>query len=266
MRSNTGGQQQTVLSETNEEKSTTHFSCPFTKAEYSKRAPTGLEPAHATAVNLSHHLLASDLIAATLSRIEPNYDTIVIIGPNHHGLGNYQAITSYGKWETPFGEIEPNYDVLNSLTQNGVRTFEDVFTVEHSICSLTSFVKLYFPGAKIVPIVLNTNTSGETERSIADTLSKNCRNCLLIASVDFSHEVSEEKAKQNDLVSAEILTKLDIASANKIVSDSEPALVTEMYYLKSKGVPKGWLVYNSNSNEVSEQDLPTVTSYLFLMF
>lgn len=258
-----------VLSQsTNNQNETIHTSCPYTTAEFPPRLNKNSgKLSNATAVNISHHLLASNIIADTLAKITPDYSTVIIIGPNHRGIGSYEAVTSYANWSTPFGKIKPDYKLLNLLSQSGaVHINEDIFSVEHSVCALTSFVKEYFPNATIVPIVLNANTSDKTSQIIASALAQNCKDCLLITSTDFSHEVSAKVAKQNDSTTANILLNLELENIDKTISDSKPTLKTLLYYLKDKSVTKGNLIHSTNSNEVSNQKLPTVTSYLTIIY
>ena len=244
-----------------------HFSCPYTTAEYPPRQTINRSLIKAKAVNISHHLLARDMIADTLNRISPDYKTVIIIGPNHRELGADSAVTSWSKWHTPFGVIEPDSVLLHQLVSNNiVRVHEDIFTVEHSVCGLVSFVKRYFPGATVVPIVLKANSPSEKNQQLGTYLSQTCTDCLLITSVDFSHNVSVEQASVNDIRSSRILTKLEKDHIDQIVADSRPTLETLMYYLKDQNVSSGELIHMSDSNKVSNQNLPTVTSYLTIIY
>lgn len=246
---------------------TAHISCPYTTGEYTPRQPMTTPLRKAKAVTVSHHLLARDIIVDTLSRISPEYKTVIVMGPNHRELGTHPVVVSVRAWSTPFGMIRPDVSLLRTMVdQNMTHIDEDIFSVEHSVCALVSFVKRYFPDAAIVPIVLKGNTSSDTTQKLAELLARECDDCLLITSVDFSHAVSAAQATKNDLLSAHILGTVDIGKGNQIVADSLPTLETLMYYLKQKRVTYGELIHMSNSNEVSSQNLPTVTSYLTLVY
>lgn len=246
---------------------TVHISCPYTTGEYPPRQPRNTPLMKAKAVNVPHHLLARDIIADMLNRISPEYTTVIILGPNHRELGMHPVVVSEGVWNTPFGMIQPDSSLLRTMVdQTMTHVDEDIFSVEHSVCALVSFVKRYFPNAAIAPIVLKGNTSSDTAQKLGELLARECEGCLLITSVDFSHAVSAAQATKNDLLSSHILRTIDIDNGNQIVADSLPTLETLMHYLKNIGVTRGEVVHMSNSNEVSSQNLPTVTSYLTIVY
>lgn len=246
---------------------TVHISCPYTIGEYPPRQPYAAPHLKAKAVNVPHHLLARDVIADTLNRISPEYKTVIVLGPNHRELGMHPAVVSLGVWNTPFGMIRPNSSLLRTMVDKTMaHVDEDIFSVEHSVCALVSFVKRYFPHATIVPIVLKGNASSDTTQQLGALLARECDDCLFMTSVDFSHAVSAEQATKNDLLSSHILRTVDSDNRDQIISDSLPTLETLMHYLKQKGVTRGEVMHMSNSNEVSNQNLPTVTSYLTIVY
>ncbi|MDD5032224.1 MAG: AmmeMemoRadiSam system protein B, partial [Patescibacteria group bacterium] len=56
---------------------------------------------------IPHHLLAADLIAEFFYNLRgKNYDTVILLGPNHFDSGNYSMITSGYDWQTPYGHLE----------------------------------------------------------------------------------------------------------------------------------------------------------------
>lgn len=261
-------EQTNILSHAEENNfNTVHISCPYTTGEYPPRQPSNIPLIKAKAVNVSHHLLARDLIVDTLNRISPEYKTVIVMGPNHRELGIYPVAVSVRAWTTPFGMIQPDSSLLHKMVdQNVSQVDEDIFSVEHSVCGLVSYVKQYFPDAMIVPIVLKSNAPSETNQKLGEQLARECDDCLLITSVDFSHSVSAEQATENDLISSQILERLNLDNIHQITADSIPTLETLMYYLKNKGVTSGEHIHLSNSNEVSNQNLPTVTSYLTIAY
>lgn len=65
---------------------------------------------------VNHHLLAPDLIAETLAASATDeLKTVVLISPNHFFAGQGQAIISEYDWQTPYGILEANKDVISRL-------------------------------------------------------------------------------------------------------------------------------------------------------
>jgi len=198
-----------------------HLSCPFTKTVYETQPADNPNEIPASAAIVSHHLLARELIGETLSKIKGNYRTIMLIGPNHKNIGQTDIQTTPGFWKTKFGDIPADSVLINNLIGNKLAEAEkNSFNTEHSVCSLVSFVKIYFPNSKITPLILKGRTSIEKSRVLGEFLAQNCDNCLLLASIDFSHDTAPQQAKENDAKSVGILENLEENNINNIICDS----------------------------------------------
>lgn len=244
-----------------------HLACPFSKDVYQWATCATLKKQKALGVIVSHHILARDLIMQGLANIEGNFKTVLLIGPNHENIGKADIQTSKALWKTKFGDIAPNKELITKLQEEGLAGIEeDSFNTEHSVCGLVSFLKIYFPQAQIVPLILKGNLPKDRIEKLASFLSDNCSNCLIVGSVDFSHEVTAQQAEKNDNLSAEILTDMDIEKVNQVVSDSKPTLMTMLFYLKEKGVRNGILINQSDSSKITGNNFATVTSYLTVIY
>ncbi len=245
----------------------THVACPFTKGVYEKEGLSQKEKISIRGLIIPHHLLARDLIINALAMVSPKAKTIILIGPNHQNYGKADLQVSAGEWQTQFGILEPDSLLINKINKQGLASIEeDNFDTEHSICGLVSFLKIYFPPAKIVPVIVKSGTTKEEVNNLADFLSKNCMDCLMVASVDFSHEETHKKAQENDTISTGILERLDIGNINKVTVDSPPTLSILLNYLKKVGVKEGKLIETSDSFLISGQSPQSITSYITMMF
>jgi len=209
------------------------------------------------------------MINETLGKMISDYQTIILIGPNHFNSGRENIQTSNLDWKTKFGNLSADQSLIKTLIENKYADLNtDNFNSEHSVCGLVSFLKIHFPESKVIPLILKANVSKKEAKNLGQFLAQNCQDCLLLASIDFSHEVSPQQAQINDAKSIKILEKLDEESLDQITSDSLPSLQVLFSYLQesSKGRSasgrKGELITNSNSNQISLQNLPTVTSYI----
>ncbi len=238
-----------------------HFACPYQSAFYNSDPNAPLSYTHSPAAIVSHHLLAGDLINSTLSKLDPGYDTVILVGPNHRNIGKYPIQTSAYAWKTVFGTIEPDPELINKIKDlNNIGVLEDYFNLEHSVCGLVTFVKKYFPQAKIVPIILRSDARQEDVLAIANKLSGSCSNCLVIASTDFSHEVPDAQATKNDQLSMEILRERDFDNISEITSDCNQCFWFLSGFLHEND--KFFVDDSSNSFKLSGEHKESVTSYI----
>ena len=261
---------QSILNSTdlivNWEQTKYHLACPYDYSIYNSDSDHSRR-IHATAVIVPHHLLAKKLITNSLESIGNDYQTVILMGPNHRNFGQQPVQASKYNWLTKFGLIKPETHLIDDLLQlDYARDDEETFDTEHSICALVSFIKFYFPQAKLVPLVLKSNFGSQKAEELGKFLFASCPNCLFIASLDFSHEVNSLQADANDQKSSEILINLDESRLNEVIVDSLQSIQVLMSYLKAQKVEKGLLLERSNSAKISGGDGEKVTSYITIVY
>lgn len=220
---------------------------------------------------IPHHLLASHLIAEFFEGLEQfnQPEVVVLIGPNHKEVGNCNILTSRAQWITPYGNLEPDTEIISTLEKAGIlRVEEKAFAAEHSISAEVSFIKSSFPRAKLVPIILKTRVNEKEAQQLAQTLFEIIpEKSLVLASVDFAHEVTSEEADQLDAHSIAILQSFDFPKIYEMTVDSKPTIRTLLDYLNQKGATESMLLKNSNAARVvSDLSIPEVTSYITMYF
>jgi AmmeMemoRadiSam system protein B len=249
------------------QRETYHLACPYSGSVYLSEKSQMEQKVKAQALIVSHHLLAKDLINQALETTTQDYSTVILAGPNHFDLGEAMIQTTEGDWKTKFGNLQANQELIDKLIQNNLVAINpDNFNTEHSVCGLVSFIRKQFPLATIVPLILKSNTSPTQSQAVGQFLAQNCQDCLLLISLDFSHEVAEAQAQINDQKSMTILSQLKEEQLDEVICDSLPSLRLLFSYLKTKGISRGKLINQSNSNQISSQNLPTVTSYITIIF
>ena len=215
---------------------------------------------------IPHHLLAADLVAEFFYNLQgKDYETVVLIGPNHFNAGEADFITSSYNWQTPYGVLECDEDILRELVQTReVKIEEDALKNEHSINSEVAFIKKIFPKSKFAPIILKPNVTGGQAAILADKLaelSKN-KNILVLASVDFSHYKDNLTAQKNDRISLKAISDFDYNAIYDLDIDSPAAIYALLKFSESKGAGFSFL-NNSNSALLTNQlDLESTTSYV----
>lgn len=213
-----------------------------------------------------HHILAAKYTAGLFNRLRNQpIETVVIIGPNHFNAGSGQILISAWPFQTPYGVVDPDLDVINNLIKSGLVTNdEQPFRREHSISVPVSFIKKFFPRAKIVPIIIMGNTTEELAEQIGIKLAKYLpENSLVVASCDFAHHVDNLTAIEYDKRSIEILNEFDVGKIYNMEVDSPASIYSLVAYLKQKESEKFILADNINAAEIlNDYAYDDVTSYV----
>lgn len=146
------------------------------------------------------------------------FDTVVIINPNHTGLGHEIAFDSNHGWETPLGVVSLDVEFGESL---GVDFSDIEQRREHSGEVMVPFLQYFLDYEfKIAPITLSNQTY-KNARFLAERLKESAsmldRKLLLIASSDFSHFLSPDEGREKDALVLENIITLDSPAIEKVI-------------------------------------------------
>ncbi len=137
------------------------------------------------------------------------FDTIVILNPDHQGYSPTFATSPHDKWETPLGYLPMDKEMAEYFPKS-----EIAHRNEHAAEVMLPFIQVFFGDqVKILPISIGNptpDTAKKLAHDIFDAAKETGRKVLIIASSDFSHYVTpEDGIKLDDLV-LEKIEKLDI--------------------------------------------------------
>jgi len=140
-------------------------------------------------------------------------DSFIIIGPNHSGMGSPLAIMRKGLWRTPLGYAKVDSELGDALLSS-LDILEDDYTAhlnEHSIEVQLPFLQYLFGEVKFLPISLMIQDR-EVSILLGEAISKiiKDRRVVVIASTDFTHYESYERAYKNDSLIIDRIIDLDI--------------------------------------------------------
>ncbi|MGQ9759125.1 MAG: AmmeMemoRadiSam system protein B [Candidatus Methanomethylicaceae archaeon] len=154
-----------------------------------------------------------------LSR-EPTPETVVILGPNHTGMGAGISVWGEGAWITPLGKVQVDSALAADLANKGVVEIDqEAHIYEHSIEVQLPFLQfVYQKEFKILPICMMLQdymSSLELGKALASSLRQ--RSSLIIASTDFSHYVPYSEAYRKDELVGKCILKMDAKALNETV-------------------------------------------------
>jgi AmmeMemoRadiSam system protein B len=237
-----------------------------------KRAAIGVLAPHAGLV------YSGSVAGAVYSGIDIP-DTLVLIGPNHTGLGAPVSLMAKGSWETPLGIVAIHESLAASILSKSSRINEDTLAHlrEHSLEVQLPFFQYLKHDFRIVPIQLldmRLETCLEVGRAVGEAIreyktgsaeridqnlseQRRPNEVLIIASSDMSHYERATAAKEKDFKAIQQILNLDpqglfrtIKAFGITMCGFGPA-VAMLAACKMLGATKAELVKYANSGEVS---------------
>lgn len=219
---------------------------------------------------IPHHLVAGYMIADFFRLLSgQEVERVIVIGPNHYLKGPRVASSRYN-WQTPFGILKTDADLVDELAGSGTAGVDEgAIAGEHSIAAIVPYIKYYLPDSAIVPIMLHPDLTEREAENLADLLLQNTGSRdVLVASVDFSHYLTGKEAMQRDAVTLKAIGDRDYARLLKMGDeylDSPPSLVALMKAMDKAGAGSMTVLHHSNSARILERGLEETTSYFTLI-
>jgi AmmeMemoRadiSam system protein B len=204
-----------------------------------------------------------------------NFDRVVMIGPNHYGIGTGLATVRDGIWETPLGQVEIDTELASRISENsGILDFDDLahsrdHCLEVQLPFLQYIKKNQFKEVPIIIIIQDKGTASEIGQSIAD--STRTLNALLIASSDFTHYEPNSAAHRKDRELIGAILSLDTSifyttlERLNVSACGYGAIASIMTAAKALGATKGELLRYATSGDIVG-DTNNVVGYASIIF
>jgi len=179
----------------------------FDPKESSKIAAKGIIMPHAG-------YLYSGRVAASAAGKVLARKRILILGPNHTGLGANFSLWPKGAWQIPFGEVKIDEELAQEILSKGdyIQSDLDAHLEEHSIEVELPILYYFFKEFIFVPIACKT-ASLETYHAVADQIVQAVKSTkdeiLFVASTDLTHYEQDATARKKDRLAIEAIVNLD---------------------------------------------------------
>ncbi len=139
---------------------------------------------------------------------------VVLVGPNHRGLGAQAALMSQGQWETPLGLVSLDAELATQLLERSRLLEEDTLAhqFEHSLEVQVPFLQARRPDLKLTPLCLGSLSYAACQEiglALARAVTDLDEPVLLVASTDMSHYEPAEAARQKDMKAIQHILALD---------------------------------------------------------
>ncbi|BBD73918.1 hypothetical protein HS1genome_2307 [Sulfodiicoccus acidiphilus] len=167
--------------------------------------------------------VAAHVYAELAARNSPQL--VVILGPNHTGLGSYVSVYPNGEWETPLGRVEvDNEAVIRLAHESEVMDLDErAHLYEHSIEVQLPFLQFIFGSSfKIVPIVISMQTPEVAEyisEGILRLMKLKEDNVVVLASTDLNHYDPHDETLKKDELALDKILSLDYRGLYSVVEE-----------------------------------------------
>jgi len=145
--------------------------------------------------------------------VEAKPRSVVIIGPNHSGLGSPISMMGRGAWETPLGKVEIDEKLADAIFKASdiIDIDELAHLREHSIEVQLPFLQyIYGSDLKFVPICMgfqDLESSREVGRAVAKAVGRG--DIVVVASTDLTHQEPQTSAQRKDQMVIDSVLSLD---------------------------------------------------------
>lgn len=198
---------------------------------------------------------------------------VVILNPNHTGLGVPVSVADFESWETPLGPVAVDRDLAESfVAECQLAKFDtDAHLREHAAEVQVPFLQYLRANVKILPITIGA-LSVDACAQVGEALLKTIRNVadstpvLVVCSSDMTHYESAKNAEKKDKKALDRILALDGPGLYETVRSEKismcgviPATVM-LAFAKNAGAQEARLVRYANSGDANG-DYHSVVGY-----
>jgi len=187
--------------------------------------PPAAERPVALVVPHAGYVFSGQIAADAWRQAQPfDYDTVVLLGPNHTEAFDGIALYRGRGFRTPLGVAALDTALAATLVKadDDVTWRDSVHAKEHAIEVQLPFVQRLYPDARILPIVVATRDPARLER-LGETIARLVadRRALVVASSDLSHYPAVADAERIDRATLDAVATFDPDTVRRVV-DAAP--------------------------------------------
>lgn len=207
-----------------------------------------------------------------------NFQDVIMVGPNHYGIGSWVAGMRDGIWETPLGEVQVNSQMADEIKRRSAALDIDDYahSRDHCLEVQLPFLQYVKQDFKIVPVLLvsqNRDIALDLGNAISQTIMEMdaLDSTLLLASSDFTHYEPNSEAHKKDgelikpILSLDVNRFYTILERMNISACGYGAIATMMVAAKNLGATRGELLKYATSGDVTG-DVSAVVGYSSIVF
>src|SRR5688572_4953656 len=188
---------------------------------------------------------------------------VVVLCPNHTGLGARRSLWATGSWRIPGGDIAVESTLAERLqiaTGTALKHDRLAHVREHAIEVHLPFLRAKNRDLRVVPICLGGLSFPECVElgeALGSALSNENDRVLIVASTDMSHYISAAAAEKLDRLALDSVQALDAEGLFRVVTEENISMcgyvptTVALIAARVLGAKSGVLVRYGNSGETS---------------
>jgi len=189
------------------------------------------------------------------------FESVVILGPNHTGLGSGVSTMTEGEWSTPLGNVPIDTEIAREIVDSSdiVDVEDEAHRSEHSIEVQLPFLQYIYPRRfKFVPICMmlqDLKTSIEVGEAVAKAAEKH--GAVVLASSDWTHYEPQEEAQSKDKQALDAALQMNEEKFQEVIEKRSVSAcgygpVTAMIHAaRVRGARRGRLLSYQTSGDVT---------------
>ncbi len=159
------------------------------------------------------YIYSGGVAGETLGTIEVPQD-VLLMGPNHQGLGAPASLMEKGYWDMPMGSVPINETLAGLVLEKSALVEADIqaHKHEHSLEVQVPFLQYLQPKLRITPLVISHFTYNNLlalGKSFARAIKSYGQPVLMVASTDMTHYESRQQAEKKDKLALDRVLALD---------------------------------------------------------
>ncbi|MDG6898461.1 MAG: AmmeMemoRadiSam system protein B [Nitrososphaerota archaeon] len=197
-------------------------------------------------------------------------ELVIVVAPNHYGVGSGVSAYSSGSWETPLGSLRVDEAAAKELAEDtGIVDFDPVsHRLEHSLEVQLPFLQMiYGDSVPLLPVCISFQDQ-ETTTALAAGVANVARErrTVLVASSDLTHYEPAAEAKRKDMALISEMLKMDIGAFYstlerlQVTACGFGAISTVMQASKTLGLARADLLKYASSGDTTG-DMAQVVGY-----
>lgn len=220
------------------------------------------------AVIVPHHNIVADIRLNFLKSIKyrrPFTRHIILIGPDH--FSQFQGSIRYSNhnWSLSNGDLKFDQELFSKINFS-LTLDNNVVQNDHSIYNILPNIRQLWPNSKVIPIIIGQKFDTNNLNPLIDQIKSVCKfDCLIIASIDFSHYLPATMADAHDSYTINALYNQNL---NKIIT-SEVDSPQSLYFVSKYSFDKNnkfRLFNHTNSGYLIKNPDIETTTHIFGLF
>ena len=202
-------------------------------------------------------------------------DLVIIIGPNHWGIGKNVATMKEGIWRTPLGDIEVDTESAIEINKISKLIEFDSFSHTRDHClevQLPMLQEIFSHKFKLLPLIL-IDQSHHAANEIGNAIARvaKIRKTMIIGSSDFTHYEPNDFAHEQDKALIDTIIDLNVDRFYSTLQEKQVsacgygAIASTMIACKELGAIKGTLIKYATSGDITGNK-SSVVGYASIVF